>query len=195
MADATAAVAAPAKPVAAPTTPAQPTSVTFKYAEEQKALTAQLAKLKADADALAKVQEQAKRETKAALINAFMEQMRQGKEVRVLHAEEPTVRALLEKCDHLAVQKFSENGKTVEQTELQRMMDQIRAWPVKTKLGEGVLRPGAPAGDDGKARVEKFWEDKSAQFRTHGVTKEKFVAGWEAAKKRGVPVEQYCPQA
>ena len=85
------------------------------------------------------------------------------------------------------VHKFSENGKTVELTELELQMREVESRPQLVRFGERSVKtgPGGAAGRDGeKAKVKEHYERFSEDFRRMGTTEEELTKAFEAAQKR-----------
>lgn len=97
----------------------------------------------------------------------------------------PTVSRLLRADHRNKVQTFAD-GKSVEMTELELQMAELEKRPTLFRFGEKL--PTAfedPKLADGeKAKVEAHYESFSEQFSQMGMTKEKFVQGFEAGRKR-----------
>lgn len=104
---------------------------------------------------------------------------------RIMPANVDMVRnRLYRAAESQAVQKFSENGKSYEKTELELQMWEIGQYPARKfseKLGadDQLLQV---KGEEQK--VEQYFQSHSEEFDRHGTTKEKLVSGFKLAAKK-----------
>lgn len=188
----------PACPAATPAVPAQrqPTQVVMKYAE----LEAQLKRLSAAVNAIEK-----NFTTKVANLDKFAEtrlaqEKRAGIKARldvlvqqgkVLPAElDAGLADTLFELDALKVKKFSENGKQVERTALDKAFLVLESRPSLAKFAERVKggKGGATASspDEELEKVQRYAEDPRFQqvLKAMGQTSETYVAKFSEAKKK-----------
>ena len=197
-------VAPPLPGIPAPVIPPHPQQVTMKYSEEQlqaiikgtvekvvSAAVANLQKPLADkVSELGKFAEDRIAAEKRASITARLEALvKQGK---VLPAEiEAGLAETLFCHDARTVQKFSEAGKTVERTPLDKAFAVLEARPMLARFAERIKsqpKPGTAGGnpDDELEKVQRFSEDPNFvhALRAKGDTPEGYVAKFSEAKKK-----------
>ncbi len=138
-------VATAAAPVTAAihpqTPPRHPEQVVIKYSEDLKALRAQHAALEAQIKGLTKFAEERTQADKRALIKTRLENLvTQGK---VLPAQRERLEGILFAADSGTVMKFSEGGKEVQGTMLDRLFAMLEAGPNLVKFAEQVRQPDA----------------------------------------------------
>ena len=63
------------------------------------------------------------------------------------------------------------------------------------ELTAAMSPPAANLNSETRGRLSKFYEQRRDQFRSAGVTKDRFLNGFAHAEKRGLSVEEYAKGA
>jgi hypothetical protein len=140
---------------------------------------------------LQKFAEETRTAEKTRAVDAIIEELnRAGK---LTPAEKDGERQDLLALDRTVIHRFSEGGKTIQESMFDRRVRRLRARP--SMFGERFRDPAnSGTGAQGeKAKVEAHYETYSEQFAKYGTSKEDLVGAFESRRKQdpGLTAERF----
>ncbi len=167
----------------ASTPPTMAPAAAAAYAERLARLEKRIVEADAKAAKTEKYTERASRAARRAAVEGEVTVLVSAGKVLPSEVDGGLVEDLLD-LDDTKVRKYSDNGKTVSLTQLDRHMNRLKGRPKLMHFGERVK--GGKGGSTEDAEVAKVKEHYSAfreQFAKHGTTEEGLVKAFKSARK------------